>query len=67
MLRVFDYSFDRYKRYKYMVCTPAVNQYSTNKLYDCRIKDYPIGVVYLQFLDWSFSVYVIDVEKLGDI
>ena len=64
LLRVFDYSFDKYKRYKYTVCTLAVNQYSTNRLYDCQIKDYPIGMVDLQFLDRSFPVFVIDVEKL---
>lgn len=66
LLRVFDYSFDKYKRYKFMVCTPEVNQYSTNRLYDCQIKDYPIGMVDLQFIDRSFPVYVIDVENLDD-
>ena len=64
LLRVFDYSFDKYKRYKFMVCTPAVNQYSTNKLYNCQIKDYPISMVDLQFIDRLFPVYVIDVEMV---
>ena len=67
LLRVLDYSFDKYKRYKYMICTPAVNQYSTNRLYDCQIMDYPIGMVDLQFLDRLFRVYVIDVGRLGEL
>ncbi|MCR4829395.1 MAG: hypothetical protein K5864_08035 [Bacteroidales bacterium] len=64
MLRVFDYSFDSYNRYKYMVCNPIINQYSTNRIYGCKISDFPIDLSELLFKNRIFPAYVIKVEGI---
>lgn len=61
--RVYDYSDEKTKRYKFTVCTPDVRQYSTNRLYPCTITDFPVHTYDLLFKNRTFFVEIINVEE----
>lgn len=63
MLRVFDYSDEKSKRYKYTVCKDGPNLYNTNRKWPCRISSHPIGSYDLLFKRATFPVYIIQIEK----
>ena len=63
MLRVFDFSDEKFKRYKYSICKDCINLYDTNRNWPCRISSYPISSYDLLFRSATFSVDFIQIEK----
>lgn len=63
MLRVFDYSDGKNKRYKYSVCKDDPNLYDTNRKWPCRISSHPISSYDLLFRIATFLVYIIRIEE----
>ena len=61
--RVYDYSDEKNKRYKFTVCAPDVKQYNSNRLYPCTITDFPVHAYDLLFKSRTFFVEMIKVEE----
>lgn len=62
-LRVFDYSDDKHKRYKYTICSDGMNLYDTNKNWPCEISSHPVKHFDLLFRKRVFPVDVIKIEN----
>lgn len=58
-----DFSDEKTKRYKYTICNPQINLYSTNKAYGCNISHRKVAYYDLQFGRSNYKVNVIRVEK----
>lgn len=63
---VFDYSSDKWKRYKYAISPAMVNDYNTNHSYNCVITRFPISTLRLEYRKRLFTVFVARVEDMID-
>lgn len=63
-LNLFDYSDEKWKRYKYSICSPVINKYNSNRFYPCTIKTYPFMTYNVTLKKRIFRVGVVDVEAL---
>ncbi len=63
MMRVYDYSDEKNKRYKYTVCKDNLNLYDTNRKWPCKISSYPISSYDLLFKSATFPVDIIRIEE----
>lgn len=60
---VFDFSDNKNKKYKYTVCSPKINLYNTNKVFECKILSKKLAYYGLQFRSRTFKINVIRIEK----
>ena len=63
LLRVFDYSDEKFKRYKFTICKDDINLYDTNRNWPCKISSHPINSYDLLFKSATFPVDIIQIEK----
>ena len=62
-LRIYDYSYNKHKLYKYTICADGINLYNTNKYWSCKISSHPIKHFDLLFRKRVFPVDVIKIEN----
>ena len=60
ILRVFDYSEGIKKRFKYAIGPTDINDYNTNRDFQCSIKHYPLYHSDILFGSRFFDVYIIE-------
>ena len=63
-LNVFEYRCGDRSKYKYAICSSAVNKYNTNRFYPCTITTHPFTTYDLKFRERYFNVGVVRAEDV---
>lgn len=63
-LSIFDYSCDDRKRFKYSICSPAINRYNNNRFYPCEITTGPFTTYNLRFKNRLYRVGIVRIDDM---